>query len=178
MPNLKHNKIPDHLTQANGGKPILGEARIKLLQGLSNQFPELIVAEDFMLGFINGSSFTGNPQCQAAMNGIIYYAFDLINHSQILDPSNTIKALISTQKLATQQSMFYAYCDFSHLFLIVGKLLNFNDFMQYGQLLSRVAGMAVDESFTSNIYCISDGINYLNGLSYIDVGRCTGLLFT
>ena len=33
MPNLKHNKIPEHLVQENGGKPILGEARIKLLQG-------------------------------------------------------------------------------------------------------------------------------------------------
>ena len=82
-----------------------------------------------MVGFINGSSFTGNPQCHAALNGMIYYAFELINHSQVLDPSNTIKAMIDTHKLATQQSLFYAYCDFSHFYLVLGKLLNFNDFM-------------------------------------------------
>ena len=178
MSNLRHNKIPEHLLLSSEGKPVVGAERVKLLQGLNSQFPELILAEDFAMGFINGSSFTGNPQCQGALNGMVYYAFDLINHSQITNPSNSIKALIATQKLATQQSLFYAYCDFSHLYMIIGKLMQFNDMMQYGQLASRVMGMAVGGSLTSSITCITDGVSFVNGNDFVDVGRCIGQLLT
>ena len=36
--------------------------------------------------------------------------------------------------------------------------------------------MAVSGDLTSRFTCISDGVNFLNGIDYVDVGRCSGQL--
>lgn len=95
MPNLRHNEIPEHLSSE--GKPLVGSERIKLLASLRGIIPELILAEEFAMGLIDGSSLIANPKCQAGLNGMVYYAFDLIDHGQITTPSNTIKAIIDVQ---------------------------------------------------------------------------------
>ena len=72
MPNLRHHKVSAEAIKANGGKPLLGEARYNVLAAATNDFPELIIAEDFMNGFLVGSSFNGNVRCQAAMQGTVF----------------------------------------------------------------------------------------------------------
>ncbi len=68
----------------------------------------------------------------------------------------------------------YSYCDFSQLLYVISQLTAFDDFMQYGQLASRMIGMAV--SSDNNIACIRQGMRYENNKDYYDVGMCSGAI--
>jgi hypothetical protein len=57
--------------------------------------------------------------------------------------------------------------------MIVGKLTQFNDYLQYGQLVSRLGGLAISDGQTL-IPCITDGISGVNGKDFTDVGNCVG----
>lgn len=84
-----------------------------------------------------------------------------------------MKAVIAVQKFTEQQSLFYSYCDFSHLYRIVGQLTQFNDYKQYGQLGARSFGLMLSDG--GRLYsCISDGVAGTNGKDFKDVGKCTG----
>lgn len=69
----------------------------------------------------------------------------------------------------------YSYCDFSHLFNQLSLLTSFSSITPYGQLASRVIGLAASQGQTL-ITCIYDGTHYINGKDYTDVGVCTGTL--
>ena len=67
----------------------------------------------------------------------------------------------------------YSYCEFSHLTRIAGQLTQFNDYKQYGQLMSRGFGLTVSDGSTL-FSCISEGMAGLNGKDFSDVGNCVG----
>jgi len=71
----------------------------------------------------------------------------------------------------------YRYCDFSHLYRIIGELTQFNDYKQYGQLGARAFGLAISDG-SSLSRCISEGVAGLNGKDFTDVGKCTGHMFS
>lgn len=108
MPNLKHTNIPPHLLAANGGHEPKALLKYNSLADLTQQFPELLMVEDAITGFLNGSSFSGSTQCQSAMQGIVYYVFEIINNIQIYEPSKVMKVVIAFQKLQEKNSLFYA----------------------------------------------------------------------
>jgi hypothetical protein len=64
--------------------------------------------EDFLTGFLTGSSFTGNLRCKNALKGMVYQGFEVIKNREIYDPRKIMKATIATQKFQEQQSLFYA----------------------------------------------------------------------
>jgi len=136
-------------------------------------FPEIYMLEDFLTGFLTGSSFTGNPQCKNALKGMIYQGFEVVKNREVYDPRKIMKATIAAQKLQEQQSLFYAYCEFSHLTRIAGQLTQFNDYKQYGQLMSRAFGLTVSDGSTL-FSCVSEGMAGLNGKDFSDVGNCVG----
>jgi len=129
--------------------------------------------EDFLTGFLTGSSFTGNLQCKNALKGAIYYGFEVVKNREIYNPAKIMKATIAAQKLQEQQSLFYAFCDFSHLYRIAGELTQFNDYKQYGQLASRAFGLTVSDG-SNLLNCITEGFAGINGKDFSDVGNCVG----
>jgi len=56
-------------------------------------------------------------------------------------------------------------------------LTQLTDFTPYGQLASRVFGLAASQG-KSLITCIHDGTHYINGMDYTDVGQCCGTIFS
>jgi hypothetical protein len=64
--------------------------------------------EDFLNGALKGCSFNGNVNCEAAMSGCVYYAFDAINNRDVTNPSKIIKLGIAAQKLQEQATLFSA----------------------------------------------------------------------
>ena len=71
---------------------------------LTTQFKAL---QTFMFGFLEGSSFYGNAQCGDSLKGILYYGFDAFSYRQAYIPANSMKFLISSQKLTEKTSLFY-----------------------------------------------------------------------
>ena len=57
---------------------------------------EFVDLENFLLGYLDGASFLGNSSCTSAMNGVIYYVFEVIKYREVYLPSNTMKAVIAT----------------------------------------------------------------------------------
>ena len=78
------------------------------LNDASNDFPELQMLEDFLNGFLQGTSGKTQSSCKDAMTGIIYYVFEIINNREIYKPSQSMKAFIAYQKLQEKQALFYA----------------------------------------------------------------------
>ena len=74
-------------------------------------------------------------------------------------------------------AIIYSFCDFSHLYRIAGELTRFDDYKQYGQLLSRLFGLAISDGNTL-LPCIVDGMAGINGKDFEDVGKCAGQIFT
>jgi hypothetical protein len=61
-------------------------------------FPEMIMLEDFLQGFVRGAAGLGNMfECNKALDDIIYYGFDMLKNSQIYIPSKAIKQAISME---------------------------------------------------------------------------------
>ncbi len=139
----------------------------------TNDFPELDMLEKFLTGFLSGSSFVGNAQCTAALQGMIFYGFEVVRNREVYNPRKTMKAVISTQKFTEQQSLFSAYCDASHLYRIANSLVSFDDYKQYGQFGSRLMGIAIS-SGPRLLKCIKDGVAQVNGADFYNVGECTG----
>jgi len=107
-PNLSHLKIPDHIVQSKfGGVAPKGLAKFQTLSDMSNDFPELIMLEQFLTGFLKGSAF-GGSQCNAALQGLIYYGFEVIQYREIYLPKNVMKANIAIQKLQEAAGLFSA----------------------------------------------------------------------
>jgi hypothetical protein len=44
--------------------------------------PELRAGRDIAIGFLDGSSFLGDSNCKAAMEGVIYYGFTVMSYNQ------------------------------------------------------------------------------------------------
>lgn len=54
-------------------------------------------------------------------------------------------------------------------------LFSFASVTPYGQLLSRLGGLALSQG-KNLVTCIYDGTHYINGKDYTDVGVCAGTL--
>ncbi len=108
-PMMTHLKIPAHVVKSkfNGIEP-KGRAKFQALQDMSSDFPELIILEQFLTGFLKGSSFAGNSQCNAALQGMIFYGFEVVQYREIYNPSKIMKAGIALQKFQEQQALFSA----------------------------------------------------------------------
>lgn len=99
-PSLKtHFKLPSHALAATNGKHPKGALKYSSLADASQEIPELIMVEDFLNGFLQGSSFEGSTQCQDAMQGIVFYGFEIVENRQIYDPSKIMKVVVAFQKL-------------------------------------------------------------------------------
>ncbi len=91
-----------------------------------------------------------------------------------------MKAVIASKKLSEKTSLFYTYCDFSHLLRVLSGLWDFSDsapyvpVQQYGQLISRFSGMALYQLWWDIIPCLYDGYYGLNGKTYYNLGYCMG----
>ena len=108
-PMMTHLKLPAHVVQSKfkGVEP-KGAAKFAALQDMSNDFPELIMLEQFLTGFLQGSSFAGNSQCNAALQGMIYFGFEVVKYREVYNPTKIMKAGIALQKFQEQQSLFSA----------------------------------------------------------------------
>ena len=62
-----------------------------------------------LYGIINGATFLGSAECTDAMKGCIKYGFQCYDYKEAYLPSNTIKLVISGEKLQENASKFYAY---------------------------------------------------------------------
>lgn len=89
-------------------KHLKGDDKYNFLAQLSQTSPGMVMLEDFLTGFIDGSSYSGSADCQAAMDGIIHYGIMVIENREVYNPSQTMKAAIALQKLQEQTSLFYA----------------------------------------------------------------------
>lgn len=108
-PMMTHLKLPAHVLKSkfNGVQP-KGQANFQALQDLNGDFPELIILEQFLTGFLQGSSFAGNGQCNAALQGMIYYGFEVVKYREVYNPTKVMKAGIALQKFQEQQALFSA----------------------------------------------------------------------
>lgn len=71
-PYLTHRKVK---TEQKGQRSLQqGGGYISKYSQLAynSEFPELDMLEDFLLGFLTGSTFAGSPQCRGAMTGMIF----------------------------------------------------------------------------------------------------------
>lgn len=69
---------------------------------------QLAMAEQISFGVLDGASFLGSADCVAAMEGVVYYGFEVLAYREVYDPRNTMKAVIYAQKLSEQVTLFYA----------------------------------------------------------------------
>lgn len=95
-------------TLPEGKKNLKGEEKYATLAQLAESSPGMEMLEDFLTGFISGSSYSGSAECQSSMEGIIHYGIVLIENREVYDPRQTMKAAIAVQKLQEQTSLFYA----------------------------------------------------------------------
>jgi hypothetical protein len=179
---VQHKRLqkPDHILASEWH----GRLKYNSAADAAQDFPEIIMIEDFLTGFIKGASSaystsnsTADSTCTTAMSGIVVSFFDLLANREIYNPAKSIKAVIAFKDLQENQAVFYAYCDFSHLYSVLAELTSFSDMKQYGQLIARVLGLLIDDSKTA-LPCISDGLNYRNGKDFYDVGLCGGQVFS
>ena len=56
---------------------------------------------------------------------------------------------------------------------MLNELTAFNDYKQYGQLVSRAMGLGVSDG-PRLLKCITEGASFTNGMDYTDVGKCVG----
>jgi hypothetical protein len=63
------------------------------------------------------------------------------------------------------------------LFNVLSGLTSFSDVMPYGQLGSRILGVMLS-TFTVQAPCIQDGYAKVNGKTWYDMGKCSGVLIS
>jgi hypothetical protein len=68
---------------------------------------QLALAESFSFGFLDGASFLGSVDCTNSMNGVVFYGFLVLEYRNVYNPSSTMKAVIYSQKLSEQVTLFY-----------------------------------------------------------------------
>lgn len=73
-PYLTHKKAKKDITQRNLKQSSSSMSRYSQLT-YDSDLPELDMLEDFLVGFLTGSTFAGNPQCKGSMTGMIYQGF-------------------------------------------------------------------------------------------------------
>lgn len=102
MPYLRHTSADtyDALIKTEGKTGIFDAPKAALL-------PEFVDLENFLFGFLSGSTFLGNAQCVSSMNVIIYQAFEIMKYREVYNPAFTMKAVIAAQKLQEGLSLFY-----------------------------------------------------------------------
>jgi len=106
-PYLTHKKARKDTTQRNLKQSMSSMSRYSQLT-YDSDLPELDMLEDFLVGFLTGSTFAGNPQCKGSMTGMIYQGFQVVKNREVYNPSKVMKAVIAAQKFQEQQSLFYA----------------------------------------------------------------------
>lgn len=107
-PYLTHRKVK---TEQKGQRSLQqGGGYISKYSQLAynSEFPELDMLEDFLLGFLTGSTFAGSPQCRGAMTGMIFQGFEIVKNREVYNPTKVMKAVIAAQKFTEQQSLFYS----------------------------------------------------------------------
>lgn len=82
----RHIKVSPAKLRELGVTKVTGAEKYKLLADAQNEIPELLLVEDFINGFLNGASYEGNTQCKPALQGIVYYAFEIVNNREIYVP--------------------------------------------------------------------------------------------
>lgn len=107
-PYLTHIRFTEAQLKKYGGEAPKGMVKYSELAYEGLDFPEIYMLEDFLTGFLTGSSFTGNLRCKNALKGMVYQGFEVIKNREIYDPRKIMKATIATQKLQEQQALFYA----------------------------------------------------------------------
>ena len=111
MPTMRHSNVPDHVEAANG-KRLTTQERIEYLTAAAAPTDaisaQLVILEDFILGFINGSSFSGSVKCQAAMSQVVFYGFQVVSYREVYIPKNIMKAAIAVQNLNQATVIFTA----------------------------------------------------------------------
>lgn len=63
--------------------------------------------QEFAYGFLEGASFLGSPDCVTSMEGTVYYGFLVLANRNVYLPSESMKAVIYTQKTSEQISLVY-----------------------------------------------------------------------
>lgn len=167
---LTHIKRPTHLTASQ----FKGEVKYSTLTAENDDFPEISMLEDFLLGFVGDSKYLGTEECTAALGKMIYWGFEMLGHREIYLPKNTMKVVIAFQRYQEQQAVFSTYCNMNHFYDQLAQLISFNDFKQYGQLGAKLSGVLVANS--SLFKCVKDGFNYIDGKDFRDAGECSGQL--
>ena len=110
LTHRKNSAVQGERTLQQGGKPKPRSSDISKYAKLAydSEFPELDMLEDFLIGFLTGSTFAGNPQCKGALTGMIYHGFEVVKNRQVYNPTKVMKAVIGAQKFQEQQSLFYS----------------------------------------------------------------------
>ena len=129
---VQHKRLqkPDHILASEWK----GKLKYTTAADAAQDFPEIIMIEDFLTGFIKGASSaystsnsTADSTCTTAMSGIVVSFFDLLANREIYNPTKSVKAVIAFKELQENQAVFYAYCDFSHLYSVLAELTSFSD---------------------------------------------------
>ncbi len=107
-PYMTHIRFSEKQLAAWGGVAPKGQAKYQALSYAGTDFPEIYMLEDFLGGFLKGSSFAGNSQCKSALQGMLYQGFEVVKNREVYNPSKIMKATIALQKFQEQQSLFYA----------------------------------------------------------------------
>ena len=78
-PYLRHR-----LTEGRAYPSPQGEELIqKKASDTPQLLPEFVDLEDFLFGFLDGASFLGNQQCLSAMEGVIFYGFEIVKYREV-----------------------------------------------------------------------------------------------
>ena len=71
-PYLTHIRFNEETLKKYGGQAPKGMVKYSELSYADYDFPEIYMLEDFLTGFLTGSSFTGNIKCKDALKGMIF----------------------------------------------------------------------------------------------------------
>ena len=104
----RHLKVSQSKLKELGVTEVTGAEKYKLLADATDELPEIKLAEDFIIGFLNGASYEGNLQCKPALYGMTFYAFDIVNNLGSISLSKGMGSVIAVQKLQEQAALFYA----------------------------------------------------------------------
>ena len=71
--------------------------------------PEYAFFENFLKGLLRGMTFANdNGACKNGLLGVVEQAFNLMEYREIYNPSNTMKFIISMNKLSDAGNTVYA----------------------------------------------------------------------
>ena len=129
--------------------------------------------EQFSYGLIDGTTANFNYECRDAMKVTINASFRINDYKLIYKPTNSAKLQLAVNNFTNGSSAVYNYCDFNHLYKEFAKFGDYNNWEQYINFGSRVAGSFVSDIPRYN-QCIAEGKSAGQGY---DVGLCRGATF-